>query len=156
MVDSSHFSTQLPSSGKTRKYAMMTHCTLGEFLCVLICSFLLCLSWLLHCRVRKSRRDLWITLYINDSFRSWEGVGLCLCVLWSSLVLQQQLCGPALPFRPSCSACAFSDSPRITVRKMNNLTSSKFTVFLHVICSSEPVHCVLVVWMGMAVHLSCK
>jgi hypothetical protein len=32
--------------------------TLGEFLCLLICSFLLCLSWLLYCRVRKSRRDL--------------------------------------------------------------------------------------------------
>jgi hypothetical protein len=46
MVDSSHFSTQLPSSGKTRKYAMMTHYTLGEILCLLICSFLLCLSWL--------------------------------------------------------------------------------------------------------------
>jgi hypothetical protein len=48
MVDSSHFSIQLPSSGKTRKYAMMMHYTLGEFLCLLICSFLLCLSWLLH------------------------------------------------------------------------------------------------------------
>jgi len=30
----------------------------------LICSFLPCLSWLLRSRVRKSRRDLWITLYI--------------------------------------------------------------------------------------------
>jgi hypothetical protein len=38
--------------------------TLGEFLYLLICSFLLCLSWLLYCRVRKSRRDLWITLYM--------------------------------------------------------------------------------------------
>ena len=28
------------------------------------CSFLPCLSWLLRSRVRKSRRDLWITLYI--------------------------------------------------------------------------------------------
>jgi hypothetical protein len=43
MVDSSHFLTQLPSSGKIRKYAMMTHYTLGEFLYLLICSFLLCL-----------------------------------------------------------------------------------------------------------------
>jgi hypothetical protein len=69
MVDSSHFSTQLPSSGKIRKYAMMTHYTLGEFLCLLICSFLLCLSWVLHCRVRKSRTDLWITLYYLEEFR---------------------------------------------------------------------------------------
>jgi hypothetical protein len=68
-----HFSTQLPSSGKTRKYAMMTHYTLGEFLYLLICSFLLCLSWLLHCRVRKSRRDLWITLYVcaKTAFVGW-------------------------------------------------------------------------------------
>jgi len=31
----------------------------------LICSFLPCLSWLLRSRVRKSRRELWITLYIQ-------------------------------------------------------------------------------------------
>ena len=31
-----------------------------------ICSFLLCLSWLLRSRVRKFRRDLRITLYINS------------------------------------------------------------------------------------------
>ena len=31
----------------------------------MICSFLPCLSWLLLSRVRKSRRDLWITLYIG-------------------------------------------------------------------------------------------
>ena len=31
---------------------------LGEILCLLICSFLPCLSWLLRSRVRKSRRDL--------------------------------------------------------------------------------------------------
>ena len=31
---------------------------LGEILYLLICSFLLCLSWLLRIRVRKSRRDL--------------------------------------------------------------------------------------------------
>ena len=37
---------------------------LGEILYLLICSFLPCLSWLLRSRVRKSRRDLWITLYI--------------------------------------------------------------------------------------------
>jgi len=33
----------------------------------LICSFLPCLSWLLRSRVRKSRRELWITLYIYTS-----------------------------------------------------------------------------------------
>ena len=36
---------------------------LGEILYLLICSFLPCLSWSLRSRVRKSRRDLWITLY---------------------------------------------------------------------------------------------
>jgi hypothetical protein len=36
---------------------------LGEIRCLLICSFLPCLSWLLRSGVRKSRRDLWITLY---------------------------------------------------------------------------------------------
>ena len=42
---------------------------LGELLYLLICSFLPCLSWLLRSRVRKSRRDLRITLYISTS---WE------------------------------------------------------------------------------------
>jgi len=37
---------------------------LGEILYLLICSFLPCLSWLLRSWFRKSRRDLWITLYI--------------------------------------------------------------------------------------------
>ena len=36
---------------------------LWEILYLLICSFLPCLSWLLRSRVRKFRRDLWITLY---------------------------------------------------------------------------------------------
>ena len=36
---------------------------LGEILCLLICYFLPCMSWLLRSRVRKSRRDLRITLY---------------------------------------------------------------------------------------------
>ena len=36
---------------------------LGEILYLLICSFLPCLSWLLRSRVRKSLRDLLITLY---------------------------------------------------------------------------------------------
>ena len=37
---------------------------LGEILYLLICSFLLCLSWMLRSWVRKFRRDLWITLYM--------------------------------------------------------------------------------------------
>ena len=37
----------------------------GEILYLLICSFLPCLSWLLRSRVRKSRKDLWITLYFR-------------------------------------------------------------------------------------------
>ena len=45
---------------------------LGEILYLLICSFLPCLSWLLRSRVRKSRRDLWITLYKEkNSASSW-------------------------------------------------------------------------------------
>ena len=39
---------------------------LGEILYLLICSFLPCLSWLLRSRARKSRRDLWITLYAEQ------------------------------------------------------------------------------------------
>ena len=46
---------------------------LGEVLYLLICSFLPCLSWLLRSRVRKSRRDLWITLYMPDFGRKGEG-----------------------------------------------------------------------------------
>jgi len=37
---------------------------LGETLYPLICFFLPCLSWLLRSQFSKSRRDLWITLYI--------------------------------------------------------------------------------------------
>ena len=40
----------------------------GEILYLLICSFLPCLSWLLRSRVRKSRRDLRITLHINKQW----------------------------------------------------------------------------------------
>ena len=38
---------------------------LWDMLYLLICSFLPCLSWLLRSRVRKFRRDLWITLYFQ-------------------------------------------------------------------------------------------
>ena len=60
-----HFSSRLPPSGSTCKYtkAATIKKKLGEILCLLICSFLPCLSWLLRSRVRKSLRDLWITLY---------------------------------------------------------------------------------------------
>ena len=35
---------------------------------LLICSFLPCLSWLLRSGVRKSRRDLWVTLYFGNGW----------------------------------------------------------------------------------------
>jgi hypothetical protein len=55
-----HVSSRLPPSGETRKYvtAPSTKRKLGEILYLLICSFLLCLSWLLRSRFRKFRRDL--------------------------------------------------------------------------------------------------
>jgi hypothetical protein len=72
-----HVSSRLPPSGETCKYATAPNKKkLGETLCLLICFFLPCLSWLLRSRVRKSRRDLWITLYIYNLFlntadRTW-------------------------------------------------------------------------------------
>jgi hypothetical protein len=61
------FRHDCPPSCETCKYATApsTKKKLGEILCLLICSFLSCLSWLLRSRVRKSRRDLRITLYIG-------------------------------------------------------------------------------------------
>jgi hypothetical protein len=41
----------------------LVHKKPGEILYLLICSFLLCLSWFLRSRVRNFRRDLWITPY---------------------------------------------------------------------------------------------
>jgi hypothetical protein len=41
---------------------------IGEILYLFICSFVLCLSWLLRSGVRKFRRDLWITLYYSVSY----------------------------------------------------------------------------------------
>ena len=46
---------------------------LGEILYLLICSFLPCLSWLLRSRVRKSRRDLRITLYFLQKYHVHVG-----------------------------------------------------------------------------------
>jgi hypothetical protein len=49
---------------------------LGEILYLLMCCSLLCLSWLLCSRVRKFRRDLWITLY------------MCVCVILQTALMQ--------------------------------------------------------------------
>jgi len=81
--------SRLPPSGGTWKYAKAPSTKkLGEILNLLMCSFLPCLSWLLRSRVRKSRRDLWITLYI-----SWKGLLLVpvLIQLISVYCLQLQL-----------------------------------------------------------------
>jgi len=62
-----------PPSGETYKYvATPSTKKIGEILYLLICSFLLCLSWLLRSRVRKFRRDSWITLYIYTREFSWN------------------------------------------------------------------------------------
>jgi hypothetical protein len=46
---------------------------LGKILYLLLCSFLLWLSWLLRSRVRNFREDLWITLYLTTAlFLSYE------------------------------------------------------------------------------------
>jgi len=42
----------------------------GEIIHLMICSFLLCLSWLLHSRVWKFWKDLWITLYFTKC--NWQ------------------------------------------------------------------------------------
>ena len=60
-----HFSSRLSPSGGTCKYAKAPSTKkIWEILYLFICSFLSCLSWLLRSRVRKFRRDLWITLYM--------------------------------------------------------------------------------------------
>jgi len=55
-----HVSSRLPPSGATCKYAMALSAQNkpGEILYLFICSFLLCLSWLLCSRFRNFRRDL--------------------------------------------------------------------------------------------------
>ena len=63
--------------------------TLGEILYLLICSFLPCLSWLLHSRVRKSRRDLWITMYLSEAHQcSQASTHLSRCSQHSNIGLQ--------------------------------------------------------------------
>ena len=73
------FFVTLPPSGGTCKYnkSPSTKKKLWEILYLFICSFLLCLSWLLRSRVRKFRRDLWITLYLDDQFDDKEMRGTC-------------------------------------------------------------------------------
>ena len=98
------FFTTTPSGG-TWKYANAPSTNkLGEILYLLICSFLPVLSWLLRSRVRKSRRDLWITLYYTDSGQSlnnletivnrgksihphsvWQGQESDACLYWDML-----------------------------------------------------------------------
>jgi hypothetical protein len=66
-----HVSSRLPPCGETSKYATAPITPpppkkkLGEILYLLICSLLLCLSWLLRCRVWKFRRHVRITLYLG-------------------------------------------------------------------------------------------
>jgi len=60
-----HFTSRIPPSGGTCKYAKAPSIKkLGEILCLLISSFLPCLSSLFRSRVRKFRRDLWISQYM--------------------------------------------------------------------------------------------
>jgi hypothetical protein len=81
-----HFSSRLPSSGGTCKYAKAPSTKkLGEILYLLICSFLPCLSWLLRSRVRKSRRDFWITLY-NSTFCP-HSVFMCFVWIWEQTAI---------------------------------------------------------------------
>jgi len=58
---------------------------LGEILSPLICFFLPWLSWLLRSQFSKSRRDLWITLYIEKPcilfVVLWECLSLSRCAL---------------------------------------------------------------------------
>ena len=63
---------------------------LGEILDLLICFFLPCLSWLLRSGVRKSRRDLWITLYLLEQSHPIVYIRLMsFIVIW---LIQQQKC----------------------------------------------------------------
>jgi hypothetical protein len=71
-----HVSSRLPPSGEIRKYATApsTQNKIGEIPYLLICSFLLFLSWLLRSGVRKFRRDLWITLYNSLDASEWRRI----------------------------------------------------------------------------------
>ena len=63
----------------------------GEILYILICSFLPCLSWLLRSRVRKSRRELRITLYTVYSSQRCdlcENISLQCCLVATVIHMQ--------------------------------------------------------------------
>jgi hypothetical protein len=67
--------------------------TLREMLYLLICSFQLCLSWLLRSRVRKPRRELWITLYILRAWIRPNFIETCTCFVVTKIVaLKQNRC----------------------------------------------------------------
>ena len=59
---------RLSGAPRSRNLARASSCKvgqkLGEILYPLICFFLPCLFWLLRSQFSKSRRDLWITLYL--------------------------------------------------------------------------------------------
>ena len=111
-----HFSSRLPPSGGTFITPRpLVQKKLWEILYLLICSFLPCLSWLLRSRVRKFRRELWITLYslseisencnwpkyvntLSDCIFALSNIGLG-CRYWWSCCLKRrsaatQLLGP--------------------------------------------------------------
>jgi hypothetical protein len=62
-----HVSSRLPPSGETCKYATAprTQKKIGEIFYLLICSPSTWPSWLLYRRGRRSRKELWITLYTH-------------------------------------------------------------------------------------------
>jgi len=93
-----------PPSGETYKYvATPSTKKIGEILYLLICSFLLCLSWLLRSRVRKFRRDSWITLYIYIQGSSVE-IPLQHTRTWSAAAwTSRRLC-----YRPAVLSFTFS------------------------------------------------
>ena len=107
-----HLITGLTSAASPRVHISSTSKVgqkLGEILYLLIRSFLPCLSSLLCSRVRKSRRDLWITLYFMWEMQTglylgystvwtdrWRGVGGCIVIhahpeLTSNYVMHEQL-----------------------------------------------------------------
>ena len=60
---------RLSGAPRSQQLARASSCKvgqkLGEILYPLICFFLPCLSWLLRSQFSKSRRDVWIILYIK-------------------------------------------------------------------------------------------
>ena len=72
---------------------------LGDILYLLIYSFLPCLSWLLRSRVRKSRRDLWITLYTFSTHTHYKQTYVLGRMTWRDehpLIVPNSKLGPNL------------------------------------------------------------